>query len=247
MEEGPQLQHYTSILDVIKDIPHNIIVASLLLAIIPFFLYRYRKKIFVLCVSIAALAQKLNPKSKLESEASMLMKDYYEQGQTRLKDYFFAGMLITIFILVATQSVHMALVTTESMRPYINRGDLVIADGLSKNFSVGDIIEIQPPGYTGTYVHRVVRKLSDDVWKTKGDNWNSEDSWIVTKDIVKGKVITLNKKAIVIPNLGIYLMPSANVALSQDPTYNFMVNFLSTLRTVAPVLILIIFLLIFRG
>jgi signal peptidase I len=245
MVEDTQLQHYTSVIDVIKDIPHDVIIASFLLAIIPFLLYRYRKKIFALCVSIAALAQRLKPKSKLESEASKLMKDYYRQSQ--LKDYFFAGTLIMVFLLVATQSVYLALVTSESMRPYINRGDLVIAEGLSKNFSVGDIIEIQPPGYTGTYVHRVVRKLSDNAWKTKGDNWNSEDGWTVTKDIVKGKVITVNEKAVVIPNLGIYLMPTQNVALSQDPTYNFMVNFLSTLRTVAPVLILIIFLLIFRG
>ena len=247
MVEYAQLQQYTSIIDVIKDIPHDVLIVSFLLAIIPFLLYRYRKKIFALCVSIAVLTQKSNPKSKLESEASGLMKDYYEQGQTRLRDYLFAGTLIIVFILVATQSIHLALVATESMRPNINRGDLVIAEELSKNISVGDIIEIRPPGYTGTYVHRVVRKLSDNAWKTKGDNWNSEDSWTVTKDIVKGKVMTINNKAVVIPNLGIYLMPTQNVALSQDPTYNFMVNFLLTLRTVAPVLILIIFLLIFRG
>lgn len=245
MVENAQLQHYTSIIGVIKDIPHDVVIISFLFAIIPFLLYRYRKEIFALCVSIAALFQKSNPKRRLESEASELMKNYNKQSQ--LKDYLFSGTLIMVFLLVATQSVYLALVTSESMRPYINRGDLVIAEGLSKNFSVGDIIEIQPPGYTGTYVHRVVRKLSDNAWKTKGDNWNSEDSWTVTRDIVKGKVITINKKAVVIPNLGVYLMPTANVALSQDPTYNFMVNFLSMLRTIAPVLILIIFLLMFRG
>ncbi len=245
MVEDVQLQHYTSVIDVIKAIPQDVIIISFLLAIIPFLLYRYREKIFASCVSIATRIQRLKPKSNLESEAHKLMKDYYRQSQ--LKDYFLAGVLIMAFLLVATQSIYLALVTSESMRPYINRGDLVIAEGLSKNFSIGDIIEIQPPGYTGTYVHRVVRKLSDNAWKTKGDNWNSEDGWTVTRNIVKGKVITMNKKAIVIPNIGIYLMPTTNVALSQDPTYNFMVNFLSTLRTVAPVLILIIFLLIFRG
>jgi|GEM_PF-3947087 len=247
MVEEAQLQHYASIIDVIKDIPHDVIIVSFLLALIPFLLYRYRKEIFALCISIAVLTQKSNPKSKLESEASRLMKDYYQHGQTRLKDYLFVGTLIMAFILVATQSVHLALVTSESMRPYINRGDLVIAEELTTNISVGDIIEIQPPGYTGTYIHRVVRKISDNAWKTKGDNWNSEDGWTVTKDIVKGKVISMNKKAVVIPSLGIYLMPTRNVALSQDPTYNFMVNFLSTLRTVAPVLILIILLLIIGG
>ncbi len=245
MVEAAQIQHYSSVIDVIKDIPHDVIIVSFLLAIIPFLLYRYRKRIFIFCISIATLAHKSKSNTRLESEAFRLMQDYYKQNQ--LKDFFFVGTLIMVFLLVATQSVYLALVTSESMRPYINRGDLVIAEGFSKNFSVGDIIEIQPPGYTGTYVHRVVRKLSDNAWKTKGDNWNSEDSWIVTKDIVKGKVITINKKAVVIPYLGIYLMPTANVALSQDPTYNLIVNFLSTLKTVAPVLILIIFLLIFRG
>ncbi|VVB85347.1 Peptidase S24-like protein [uncultured archaeon] len=247
MPEALQFKHYNSIIDVLKAIPHDIIIASFLLAIIPFLLYKYRKKIFLLIISIAVLAQKFNPRNKTESDAAKLMKNYYETGKSQLRDYFFAGMLILIFILVGTQSVYLALVTTESMRPYINRGDLVIAEGLSTNFSVGDIIEIQPPGYSGTYVHRVVRKLSDNEWKTKGDNWNSEDGWTVTRDIVKGKVITMDKKAIVIPYLGIYLMPTNNVALSQDPTYNFIVNFISTLRTVAPVLILIIFILIFRG
>jgi signal peptidase I len=245
MVEEAQIQHYTTVIDVIRDLPHDVIIVSFLFAIIPFLLYWNRKKIFVLCVSIATLTQRLEPKSNLESEAYNLMKDYYRQSQ--LKDYFFAGVLIMAFLLIATQSIYLALVTSESMRPYINRGDLVIAEGLNKNFSVGDIIEIQPPGYSGTYVHRVVRKLSDNAWKTKGDNWNSEDGWTVTRDIVKGKVITVNKKAVIIPNLGIYLMPTQNVALSQDPMYNFMVNFLSMLRTLAPVLILIIFLLIFRG
>lgn len=240
-----EFQNATSVSDVVKSIPHDVIITSILLALIPFLLCKYRGKLFAMLVLMATLTQILTTGNKLESEASKLMKNYYQQSQ--LTNYFFAGTLIMVFLLVATQSVHIALVTTESMRPYINRGDLVIAEGMSKNFSVGDIIEIQPPGYTGTYVHRVVRKVSDDAWKTKGDNWNSEDGWTVTKDIVKGKVITMDKKAIVIPNLGIYLMPTKNVALSQDPTYNFMVNFFSTLRTAAPVLILIILLLIFRG
>lgn len=179
-----------------------------------------------------------------ESDAMKRLKEYHKKPG--FIPYFFIFFDLILFILVATQSIHLAVVTSESMRPYVNKGDLVIVEKLDKNFSIGDIIEIQPHGYTGTYIHRVVRKLSKNTYRTKGDNWKWEDSWVVTPDIVKGKVITINHKALVLPRLGIYLTPTKNVALSQDPLYNLIVNFIYVFRSkmAFPIIIILIFLII---
>ena len=74
-----------------------------------------------------------------------------------------------------------------SMTGTINKGDIIIIDKKYGDINNKDIIAFQEG--SKVVVHRVVKIVDGNYYKTKGDANNSEDSWVVTKDAMKGKVI----------------------------------------------------------
>jgi len=94
----------------------------------------------------------------------------------------------------------MASITSSSMWPTLQRGDLVLIKGVSSadDIEIGDIIIYRnPKGFT---IHRVIEKKLETL-VTKGDANNITDSPIEYKDIV-GKALTYKEKLIRIPYLG---------------------------------------------
>ena len=77
---------------------------------------------------------------------------------------------------------------SESMTNAINKGDLVIIDKKYKKLSEGDILAFNESNKI--IVHRITQVIDDKagLYKTKGDKNNSEDSWIVEKENIVGKV-----------------------------------------------------------
>ena len=85
------------------------------------------------------------------------------------------------------------VVTTASMEPTINVGDLIYVKGVAPtDIKVGDIITFVPPrdSIKGTLItHRVVEisyETNEVYFKTKGDNNPSVDPWTVTSQDVLG-------------------------------------------------------------
>lgn len=96
----------------------------------------------------------------------------------------------TIKPLVTNFPIGFFIITSGSMSPYINTGEMVIT--LKKSdYKVNDVITyIENKSYFIT--HRIIKKEQGG-FVTKGDYNNVEDSTVVKKDQIKGKVIFHSK------------------------------------------------------
>ena len=82
------------------------------------------------------------------------------------------------------------IITTESMKPSINPGDVIVINEVEeKDLNVNDIITVQTK--TGINTHRIVRIEPDSEKKyvIKGDNNNVEDEETIEKNQILGKMI----------------------------------------------------------
>jgi signal peptidase I len=88
------------------------------------------------------------------------------------------------------------VVSSQSMQPALNYGDLVIMRGEHpENIGVGDIIAFNVPSpydrlAASPTVHRVVEKWTEDggvYFKTRGDQNNNADAWTVSSENVISK------------------------------------------------------------
>ena len=99
------------------------------------------------------------------------------------------------------------VVTTASMEPTINVGDLIYVQGIApSDIKVGDIITFKPPKdyIKGTLItHRVVDITYDTneiYFKTKGDNNPTVDPWVVES----GDVVGI--QTAILPNIGSFFL-----------------------------------------
>ena len=93
--------------------------------------------------------------------------------------YFYSGYFRYYAIAIASGS----------MKPNINKGDIVIVDQKNKNIKVDDVIAYKKEGII--IVHRVVKveKLhGSNVYYTKGDSNKNIDNLAIYEDMVVGKV-----------------------------------------------------------
>lgn len=87
-------------------------------------------------------------------------------------------------------------VVSGSMKPTINVGDMIIINTKDKNYKENDIITYYDKNHN-LITHRII-KINDTEIVTKGDNNNTEDEAIYSKEII-GKYVTK------LANLGIIL------------------------------------------
>lgn len=76
------------------------------------------------------------------------------------------------------------IVLTDSMYPVIQSGDLIICHTEEpENIQVGDVIAFFDPAGNGSSIvtHRV-QEVTENGWRTKGDNNNTEDRMLVPAD-----------------------------------------------------------------
>jgi signal peptidase len=84
------------------------------------------------------------------------------------------------------------IVLTDSMREEIKGGDLIICDTIdAEDIKVDDIISFFDPAGNGTSIvtHRVIEVVEEDgtvMFRTKGDNNNTEDKQLVPADKLVG-------------------------------------------------------------
>ncbi|MCL2860040.1 MAG: signal peptidase I [Oscillospiraceae bacterium] len=102
------------------------------------------------------------------------------------------------------------IITTESMKPTIKVGDVVIIENCNENeLKEGDIITVQTNA--GINTHRIVEittkaDTGETEYITKGDNNNVEDPEAISYNQIEGK------KVIIIPFLGTLLLALENKA-----------------------------------
>ncbi|WP_297497967.1 signal peptidase I [Thermococcus sp.] len=133
-----------------------------------------------------------------------------------LLSYFLLLLVVGVVVLHFVFGFQYVVILTDSMKPSINPGDLVITRPVDPSeLHVGDVIlyEIHIGGNTYRITHRIVEIRTDPSGRyyfiTKGDNRRYPDPWSVYPGQVLGKVV------LVIHTVGIlwYYTPMIVLAL----------------------------------
>lgn len=96
------------------------------------------------------------------------------------------------------------IITTESMKPTMRVGDVVIVEGCNEeNIKTGDIVVLKDEGEIIT--HRITQVIGAGEYATKGDNNNITDPKTIKFSQIEGK------KVIMIPLLGRLLLLLKNI------------------------------------
>lgn len=111
---------------------------------------------------------------------------YYIEQKQNLKKGDYTAPLFSAYVIISN-----------SMEPNIHVNDAVVTRRVSgHSVEKGDIITFiseSPISYGATITHRVVEVTQDSngfyLFRTKGDNNNTEDSWLVPEDNLMGKVM----------------------------------------------------------
>ena len=108
--------------------------------------------------------------------------------------FFYIPVTVVIFTLVILVSglfkYQLIAIASNSMNPVFYRGDAIVMEKIDDNaIKVGDIIVFEHDG--AMIIHRVIEIVNPDsetiIYKTKGDNNNSPDPYIVSSDQIIGK------------------------------------------------------------
>ncbi len=114
--------------------------------------------------------------------------------------YLFVGYLILAKFLF------LAVVVSNSMYPTVEKGDLVLIQTISKEPEVGDIILFKgkptlDPERRELILHRVYAIKGNKIL-TKGDAMPVPDPWVVSKNDIVGKAVTIGGYPVVIKGAG---------------------------------------------
>jgi len=125
---------------------------------------------------------------------------------------FVIALLVTDFGFQALFGVKspLAVVTSGSMRPTLERGDLIFIYKVPANeIKVGDIIVFRVPWSETPIVHRVVEIYHEggtEIFITKGDNNPVPDPGYRTPNDIYGKVLEISGHPVRVPVVGYILL-----------------------------------------
>ena len=227
-------------MDRIEWLIFQIIVWTLSLLVVFFILFsiKFRRsettlKIFGFLADRKIQANKI--KNRERFKASIYARNSSEKTSALLSIFFF----LVIAFIVMNQYVNFVVVTSDSMHPTIQRGDLVLVQSISKTPLAGDIIQFQNPSRRLPVLHRV-EEVSEIGYKTKGDFNPLQDNWIVRDSQIQAKAITLFNYLVVIPKIGEIFIIEPKVT-----KFGSEFGFVSGLLNIFRILSLIIFILAF--
>ena len=88
------------------------------------------------------------------------------------------------------------VIISGSMEPNIKIGDIVITEKVKENLEIGDIISYRKGSSVITHrISQIIEKENGEkVYKTKGDNNNTEDSEEIAIENIEGKVVKIIPK-----------------------------------------------------
>ncbi|MBQ2828144.1 MAG: signal peptidase I [Clostridia bacterium] len=99
-------------------------------------------------------------------------------------------VLLTVGLIPVFTSYDGYYVSTDSMEPAMNVGDLVFAKEVSfEDIKVGDVLAFTKEGSEKWFSHRVIDiNTEEKSFRTKGDHNNVEDPYFTSFDAVVGRV-----------------------------------------------------------
>lgn len=237
----------TSYIEVIKALPVEVLVLSILLAALPFMVRTLRKNSGVKNLFIKLFTTGLNIKEYIEKRnmEKSAKEEFNRFTQKEKSSILWKGILLDMAIsglllaLVLTKSIFFGIVTTQSMVPALYPKELVLIEGLTKDIKAGDIIVFKKPGYEEIVIHRVF-SVEDGAIRTKGDNADV-DPWALRKKDIMGKAVTIFGKPVKgLKNIGYYFMPIRTPFAATDPSIKAMTDTISILRIYGPIIAVVL-------
>lgn len=142
-------------------------------------------------------------------------------------------MLVIVAILL-NDSVYPAVVTSDSMSPTLNRGDMVM---MTKHVDLqeGDIVLFDRPGLSYPVLHRV-HTIKGDTVITKGDFYPFEDNWEVDRSEVYAEAILVGGKPVVLKGVGTYFIEDYQPGYVYEGEVRYTRVFLTSLKGYAVVI-----------
>lgn len=219
----------------------QIIVWTLSLLVVFFILFsiKFRRsetilKIFGFLADRKIQANKINNQERFK--ARLYVRNSSEKTSAFLSIFFF----LVIAFIVLNQNVNFVVVTSDSMYPTVQRGDLVLVQSISKTPFTGDIIQFETPSRRLPVLHRV-EEVSGTGYKTKGDFNPSPDYWTVKDSQVQAKAVTLFNNLVVIPKIGdIFIVESKVTKFGSE--FGFVSGLLNIFRTLSLIIFILAFL-----
>jgi len=115
--------------------------------------------------------------------------------------------IIIVFIFM-NHMIFFAVITSDSMSPTFETGDIVLMQTIDKDAEKNDIIMFENKDTRGLHppvIHRVAETNGYNI-TTKGDATDKIDDWTVEDDEVVAKAVSIKNKPIVIKNVGNYFI-----------------------------------------
>ncbi len=248
LQRGLGISTYDSFTQLIRDTYSNPIIISLTVAVLPLLLLAFWKRFtrtFVYAKLMAAYRQRQTQKQRKlaveEFNATFLMKEKKD-----ISTAVFMLVLLALGGLILTKSLMFIAVTSNSMAPGFWETDLVLVESISNQYQTGDIAVFKDPRVPEVNViHRVASINLDGQMKTRGDNNPTVDDWTLQNEDILGKALTFNGKPIVAKKVGKYFIRGYDQNLETDPTFKTLRRSTDSIRANGPLLLTIIFLLIF--
>lgn len=253
------LKEYASTKEVLMELPLDLILFSVFLAVVPIIALYLMKKPFVrsglnktASYGFGAAGDLINYRRGREVNEKVRTNYTVIKGSKKIgwKAYAVLGYytltgLITFLMLKKT--LFFGLIISQSMLPVLFPSDLVLIQSLdTQTLDVGDIIMFNPPGQKQPYIHRIVGSKNGEI-TTKGDNVGIPDSWVLTRKDVKGKAVTINDQPVKITKIGLYFMPRKTYVPGSDPTYDLIQKTVQTVHKEGYVFLVPIFVLMLLG
>ena len=117
-------------------------------------------------------------------------------------------IILVIFVLIVFillfDAIYLVAITSNSMKPTFEKGDLVLMQSVNKEPKEGDIILFNQKRYLIPITHRITSVTPEGV-TTKGDAANP-DPWLVKREDIQSKAVQIGGKPVVIKDLGEYFI-----------------------------------------
>jgi signal peptidase len=150
-------------------------------------------------------------KNKKNQKVNMLLLKWKDLVIPRKKGYPFLALIpfIIIVYIFLNHYLFFAVITSDSMSPTFEKGDLVLMQSVDTEADDDDIIMFNDKAPTGIHppvIHRV-DNITDEGIKTKGDATGKIDDWVIEEDEVSAKAVENQEgDPIVIPEVGNYFL-----------------------------------------
>jgi len=185
------------------------IIASAIAIVIYYIIYLTFVKGFVVPIHIFHSFKELYERYGRNKRLKERMYEYEAVSGMHKPSLFGSSVVVSILtviiVILLFKIVFFAVVTSDSMSPTFERGDLILMQRIHIDPREGDIIMLENRESILPITHRVVAVTKEGV-RTKGDARAFADPWLVSKHEIRGEAVQIHGSPIILKAIGNYFI-----------------------------------------